>query len=35
MSIKEVKAHIHERPLSDINDVFADLKAGRVVVPFG
>jgi propanol-preferring alcohol dehydrogenase len=33
-----VKAHIHERPLDDINRVFAELKAGtvdgRIVVPF-
>jgi propanol-preferring alcohol dehydrogenase len=34
----KVKAHIHERPLDDINRVFAELKAGtvdgRIVVPF-
>jgi propanol-preferring alcohol dehydrogenase len=34
----KVKAHIHQRPLQDINSVFADLKAGtvdgRVVIPF-
>jgi alcohol dehydrogenase, propanol-preferring len=34
----KVKAHIHERPLEEINSVFADLKAGtvdgRIVVPF-
>jgi propanol-preferring alcohol dehydrogenase len=34
----KVKAHIHQRPLDDINQVFAELKAGtvdgRVVVPF-
>jgi propanol-preferring alcohol dehydrogenase len=34
----KVKAHIHQRPLEDINSVFADLKAGtvdgRIVVPF-
>ena len=26
----KVKAHIHQRPLEDINGVFADLKAGKV-----
>jgi propanol-preferring alcohol dehydrogenase len=26
----KVKAHIHQRPLEDINSVFADLKAGKV-----
>jgi alcohol dehydrogenase, propanol-preferring len=26
----KVKAHIHQRSLEDINDVFADLKAGKV-----
>jgi propanol-preferring alcohol dehydrogenase len=26
----KVKAHIHERPLEEINNVFADLKAGEV-----
>src|SRR5580658_4605658 len=34
----KVKAHIHQRPLDDINRVFAELKAGtvdgRIVVPF-
>ncbi|MDR3510477.1 MAG: alcohol dehydrogenase AdhP [Caulobacteraceae bacterium] len=34
----KVKAHIHKRPLEDINKVFAELKAGevdgRIVVPF-
>jgi alcohol dehydrogenase, propanol-preferring len=26
----KVKAHIHQRPLEDINSVFTDLKAGKV-----
>jgi alcohol dehydrogenase, propanol-preferring len=34
----KVKAHIHQRPLEDINAVFAELKAGkvdgRIVIPF-
>jgi propanol-preferring alcohol dehydrogenase len=34
----KVKAHIHQRPLDDINRIFAELKAGtvdgRIVVPF-
>lgn len=34
----KVKAHIHQRPLEDINSVFAELKAGtvdgRIVIPF-
>jgi propanol-preferring alcohol dehydrogenase len=34
----KVKAHIHRRPIEEINDVFSELKAGkvdgRVVVPF-
>jgi propanol-preferring alcohol dehydrogenase len=34
----KVKAHIHERPLKEINNVFAELKAGtvdgRIVIPF-
>ena len=34
----KVKAHIHKRPLEDINAVFAELKAGevdgRIVIPF-
>jgi D-arabinose 1-dehydrogenase-like Zn-dependent alcohol dehydrogenase len=33
-----VKAHIHQRPLEEINQVFAELKAGtvdgRIVIPF-
>jgi propanol-preferring alcohol dehydrogenase len=34
----KVKAHIHQRPLEEINQVFAELKAGtvdgRIVIPF-
>ncbi len=34
----KVKAHIHQKPLTDINKVFADLKTGkidgRIVIPF-
>lgn len=34
----KVKAHIHKRPLEEINSIFADLKAGqvdgRIVIPF-
>lgn len=35
----KVKAHIHQRKLEEINDVFAELRAGtvdgRIVIPFG
>jgi len=30
MAEGKVRAHIHKSPLSDINKVFADLKAGKV-----
>ena len=35
----KVKAHIHRRPLEEINRIFAELRAGtvdgRIVIPFG